>query len=117
LHAIGCDEQADKNLAEKKVKALFTMGLNKSLLTYTIIFNLINGILFIYATTNPGGEVGMQMYFGFPLFYLLGLIGLIIVGLKNRKDFGRLGNRILAFFCTPIPTMIIVYMLVGQNLK
>ena len=93
------------------------MGLNKILLTYTIIFNIINVLLFIYATTNPGGEVGMQMYFGFPLFYLLGVIGLIIIGIKNRKDFRRLGNWILAFFCTPIPTMIIVYIFVGQNFK
>jgi hypothetical protein len=42
------------------------MKLNKSILTNTVIFNIINGLLFIYATTNPGGEVGMQMYFGFP---------------------------------------------------
>jgi len=93
------------------------MGLNKTLLTYTIIFNIINGLLFIYATTNPGGEVGMQMYFGFPLFYILGLVGLIIIGLRNKKDFGRGGNWLLALFCTPIPTMIIVYMIVGQNLR
>lgn len=93
------------------------MKLNKSLLTYTIIFNIINGLLFIYATTNPGGEVGMQMYFGFPLYYILGLIGLAIIGLRNRKDFGHSGNWLLAFFCTPIPTMVIVYMIVGQNLR
>lgn len=93
------------------------MKLNKTLLTYTINFNIINGLLFIYATTNPGGEVGMQMYFGFPLFYVLGLIGLIIIGLKNRKDFGHAGNWLLAIFCTPIPTMIIVRMIVGENLR
>lgn len=93
------------------------MGLNKTLLTYTIIFNIINGLLFLYATTNPGGEVGMQMYFGFPLFYLFGAIGLLIIGIKNRKDFRRVGNWILAFFCSPIPTMVIVYILVGHNLK
>ena len=93
------------------------MGLNKTLLTYTIIFNIINGLLFIYATTSPGGEVGMQMYFGFPLFYILGLIGLIIIGLRNRKDFRRAGNWLLAISCTPIPTMIIVYIIVGQNLR
>ena len=57
-----------------------------------MLFNIINGLLFIYATTNPGGQVGMQMYFGFPLFYVLGLIGLIIIGLRNRKDFGHAGN-------------------------
>lgn len=93
------------------------MGLNRTLLTYTIIFNVINGLLLIYATTNPGGEVGMQMYFGFPLFYVLGLVGLIIIGLVNKKDFGRAGNWLLAFLCTPIPTMIIVSMIVGQNLQ
>ena len=93
------------------------MGLNKTLLTYTIIFNIINGLLLIYATTNPGGEVGMQMYFGFPLFYIIGLVGLIIIGIRNRKDFGRVGNWLLAMFCTPVPTMIIVNMIVGQNLR
>lgn len=93
------------------------MGVNKTLLTYTIIFNIINGLLFLYATTNPGGEVGMQMYFGFPLFYLFGTIGLLIIGIKNRKDFRRLGNWILAFFCSPIPTMVIVYILVEHNLN
>lgn len=93
------------------------MGLNKTLLTYTIIFNIINGLLFVYATTNPGGEVGMQMYFGFPLFYVLGLIGLLIIGLRNKKDFGRPGNWLLAILCTPIPTMIIVSIIVGQNLQ
>jgi len=84
------------------------MGLNKKLLTYTIIFNVINGLLFVYATTNPGGEVGMQMFFGFPLFYVVGLIGLLIIGVNNKKDFGRPGNWILCLFCTPIPTVIIV---------
>lgn len=73
------------------------MGLNKTLLTYTIAFNIINGLLFIYATTNPGGEVGMQMYFGFLLFYVLGLMGLIIIGLRNRKDFGR-GKLVTSYF-------------------
>ncbi len=93
------------------------MELNKILLTYAIIFNVINGFLFVYATTNPGGQVGMQMYFGFPLFYILGLIGLIIIGLKNKKDFNRFGNWILALLCTPIPTIIIVNIVVGQNLR
>ncbi|MCU0350213.1 MAG: hypothetical protein MUF43_05195 [Flavobacterium sp.] len=93
------------------------MKLNKALLTYTIIFNIVNALLFIYATTNPGGEVGMQMYFGFPLFYLLGLIGLIIIGLKNRKDFENTGNWLMAIFCTPIPTIVIIYMIVGKNLN
>jgi len=93
------------------------MGLNKILLTYTIIFNIIYGLLLVYATANPEGEIGMQMYFGFPLFYLIGLIRLIIIGLKNKKDIGRFGNWILALFCTPIPTMIIISMMIRQNLK
>ena len=93
------------------------MGLNRTLLTYTIIFNVINVLLFVYATTNPGGAVGMQMYFAFPLFYLLGLIGLLVIVLKNRKDFKRAGNWLLAILCTPIPTMIVVSMIVGQNLR
>lgn len=84
------------------------MGLNKTLLTYTIIFNLINGLLFVYAIANPGGEVGMQMYFAFPLFFALGLIGLIVILIKNKKGFGRPGNWIFVLLCTPIPTMIIV---------
>jgi uncharacterized membrane protein YhaH (DUF805 family) len=93
------------------------MGLNRTLLNYTIIFNLINGLLLIYATTSPGGEVGMQMYFGFPLFYLIGLIGLITIGLKNKKDFEKMGNWILAIFCTPIPTLIVVLIIVGPTLQ
>jgi uncharacterized membrane protein YhaH (DUF805 family) len=93
------------------------MGLNRTLLTYCVIFNIINLLLLVYATTSPGGEVGMQMYFGFPLFYLVGLIGLVIIGLKNKKDFRQTGNWILTLFCTPIPTIVIVMMIVGKNLK
>jgi uncharacterized membrane protein YhaH (DUF805 family) len=93
------------------------MGLNKNLLTYTIIFNIINGLLFIYATTNPGGEVGMQMYFGFPLFYIVGIIGLIIIAVKNKKDFGRSGNWVLALLCTPIPTVVILNFIIRENLQ
>lgn len=73
------------------------MGLNKTLLTYTIIFNIINGLLFLYATTNPSGEVGMQMYFGFPLFYLFGTIGLLIIGIKIEKILDDLETGFLHF--------------------
>lgn len=93
------------------------MKLNKTLLKYTILYNLINALLIFYATTNPGGEVGMQMYFGFPLFYLIGFIGLIFIALKNRRDFGSVGNWILAIFCTPIPTMAIIFAIIGKNLR
>lgn len=93
------------------------MKLNKTLLNYTILFNIVNALLIVYATTNPGGEVGMQMYFGFPLFYLIGLMGLVIITIKNRKDFGSVGNWILSFFCTPIPTMAIIFLLIGKNLR
>ena len=87
------------------------MRLNKSLLIYTILFNVVNGLLFVFATTNPGGEVGMQMYFGFIFFYIIGLIGLIVIGIRIRKELGQPRNLILAFFSTPIPTIIIVNIL------
>jgi hypothetical protein len=70
----------------------------------------------IYATTNPGGEVGMQMYFVFPLFYIIGLVGLLIVGIKNKKDFGQVGNWVLAFFSTPLPTIITINIIIRPSL-
>lgn len=93
------------------------MKFSKILLTYTILFNIVNAFLILYATKNPGGEVGMQMYFGFPLFYLIGLVGLMTIAIRNRKDFGSVGNWLLAILCTPIPTMAIIFLLIGKNLK
>ena len=88
-------------------------GINKSLLRFSILFNLINGLLIWYALTTPGGEIGMTMYFGFPLFYFGALSILIIICIRNWKDFNHIGNWILAVLCTPIPTLIAINIVIG----
>ena len=79
------------------------MGLNKTLLTYTIIFNIINGLLFIYEVYNPRWRSGNANVFRIPPVLYIGLIGLIVIGIRNRKDFGRAGNWLLAIFLHPYP--------------
>jgi hypothetical protein len=79
-----------------------------SILVFAIIYNLILIGLFSYATSHPGGEVGGQMMVGFSLFFLLGLIALIVLLLFNKGFAKSKINWVLIFLSSPIPTLLIV---------
>lgn len=84
------------------------MKINRSLLLYTIIYNVVYGLLFLYVPTNVAGVTGGKELLVFPFFWSVGVNGFIMVGLRNMAAFQYWVNWLLALFCTPIPTFVLV---------
>jgi hypothetical protein len=79
-----------------------------------VIYLLINLLFYLHASTLNGGE-SMGYIFIFPCFWLITIVSVLILAIKNRKIWFRknqLVSTIIAlFFCTPISISAIVLLM------
>jgi hypothetical protein len=81
------------------------MRINKTLSLIAVIYLLINLLFFLHASSLNGGA-SMGYIFVFPAFWVITLVIVFILSIKNRKTWFRkqllLSTLIAIFFCTPI---------------
>jgi hypothetical protein len=81
------------------------MKINKTLSLIAVVYLLINLLFYLHASSLTGGA-DMGYIFIFPAFWIITLITVFILSIKNRKIWFRkqmlLSSLVAIFFCTPI---------------
>ena len=87
------------------------MKVNPILILYSVIYNIITGILVLNMLNNQSASLGYVLIF-FPTFWLISAIILFLLFRKKVIDFKGIVNKILFFFATPFALLLSYYIYV-----